>query len=68
MFMISDLDIYRAAKLLIDHRGDGGALNAAGRADLLLEDGDAEGASAWRAIVRAIEELQRDRGPDEAVS
>src|ERR1051326_5697462 len=30
---------YRAAKLLIDQSGEDGALNAAGRGDLLLEDG-----------------------------
>ena len=34
--MISDLDIYRAAKMLIDQHGTDAALNAAGRADLLL--------------------------------
>jgi hypothetical protein len=62
-----DLDIYRAAKLLIDRHGDEAVLYAVGRADLLLEEGDTEGAAAWRAIVRAIEELQRERGPDEAV-
>jgi len=41
--MILDLDIYRAAKLLIDQHGAEVALNAAGRADLLLEEGDAKG-------------------------
>src|SRR5258707_516763 len=41
--MIPDLDIYRAAKLLIDQHGAEVALNAAGRADLLLEEGDAKG-------------------------
>ena len=66
--MIPDLDIYRAAKLLIDQHGADAALNAAGRADQLLEDGDIEGAAVWRAIVGAIEELQRERGPDEAVN
>ena len=54
--MIPDLDIYRAAKLLIDQRGDGAALNAAGRADLLLDEGDA----VWRLILKAIEKLQRE--------
>jgi len=29
---------------------------------------DAEGAAVWRAVLKAIEELQRERGPDEAVS
>jgi hypothetical protein len=29
---------------------------------------DAEGAAVWRAVLKAIEELQRERGPDEAVN
>ncbi len=41
---------------------------AAGRADQLLEDGDLDGAAIWRAIMAAIEELQRDRGPGESVN
>jgi hypothetical protein len=65
---ISDLDIYRAAKLLIGQRGADPVLNAAGRANLLLEEGDAEGAAVWRATVRAIEELQREREPDDAMN
>jgi hypothetical protein len=66
--MIADLDIWRAAKLLIDQHSDEAALYAAGRADLLLEEGDVTGAAVWRAIVAAIEELQRERGPGEAVN
>ena len=38
--MTSDPDIYRTAKLLIDQHGEEAATNAAGRADLLLEDGE----------------------------
>jgi hypothetical protein len=38
--MTSDLDIYRAARLLIDQRGEDAATFAAGWADLLLEEGD----------------------------
>jgi hypothetical protein len=29
------------------------------RADALLAEGDVDGAATWRAIIRAIEELQR---------
>jgi hypothetical protein len=39
---------------------------AAGRAS--LEGGDIEGVGIWRAIMSAIGELQRGRGPDEAVN
>src|SRR6516225_2687586 len=54
--MIPDLDIYRAAKLLIDRHGSKAVTYAAGRADLLLEKGDTVGACLWRAIVTAIED------------
>ena len=66
--MIPDLDIYRAAKLLIDQHGEDTPIRAAERADELLEDGDTEGAAIWRAIMAAIEELQRDRGPAESLN
>ena len=68
--MISDLDIYRAAKLLIDQHGEDAPIRAADRADELLQDGDGdtEGAAIWRAIMSAIEELQRDRGPAESLN
>ena len=66
--MTSDLDIYRAAKLLIDPNGDEAALYAAGRADLLFEEGDAAGAATWRRIMAAVEELQRGRRPGEGMN
>jgi hypothetical protein len=59
--MIPDLDIYRAAKLLVDQHGQDAPLRAAERAGDLLEAGDVEGAAIWRAIMGAIEELQRGR-------
>jgi len=66
--MIADLGIFRAAKLAnrpaqrgrIDpgcHTGG----RAAGR-------GRHRGLRVWWAIVRAIKELQRERGPGEAVN
>ena len=59
--MIDDPGIYRAAKLLIDQHGDDAAIRAAVRADVLLEEGDVDGAIVWRRIIEAIEELQRGR-------
>jgi hypothetical protein len=38
--MISDLDIYQAAKFLVDRQGEGAPDHAAGRAVELLEAGD----------------------------
>ncbi len=57
--MPSNLDIYRSAKLLIDQHGEDASLEAAVRADAMLEKGAMAGAATWRRIVKAIEELQR---------
>jgi hypothetical protein len=66
--VIDDPDIFHAAKLVIDQRGEEAANFAAGRADLLLEEGDLDGSAVWRRILAAIEELQRAPRPDEAVN
>lgn len=55
------LDIYRAAKLMIAQHGPKAATTAAGRADRLLEHGDVESAAFWLEIIRAIDELRRER-------
>jgi hypothetical protein len=64
----SDPDIFRAAKLVMDQRGEEAAMFAAGRADELLEEGDTDGAAIWRRILEAIEELQRGTREGEAVN
>jgi len=56
--MISDLDIWRAANLLIRQHGPDAELEAAKRADLMLERGNLDGLSLWKRIRRAIVELQ----------
>jgi hypothetical protein len=56
-----DLDIYQAAKLLVDQHGEDAPIRAAERADELLETGDFEGAAIWRSVLAAIEEMQRGR-------
>jgi hypothetical protein len=66
--LIPEIDLYRAAKLLIDQHGEDEPIRAAGRADELLAAGDTEGARVWRAIMEAIEELQRKREPEESVN
>ena len=57
--MISDLDAYRAAALLMKQHGDDAEIRAAERADKLLEEGDVEGAKVWRLILAGIRELRR---------
>ena len=56
--MISDLDIWRAATLLIRQHGADAELEAAKRADLMLERGDLDGQALWKRIRRAIVGLQ----------
>ncbi len=57
--MTSDLDIYRTAQVLIREHGEDAALEAAQRADAMLETGDMEGAAVWRRVLKAVEEMQR---------
>jgi hypothetical protein len=56
--MIPDLDIWRAATLLIQQQGDEAEIVAAQRADLMLDRGDRDGQLVWLRIRRAITELQ----------
>ena len=58
--MTSDLDIYRSANLLVKHHGEDAPIEAAMRADAMLDKGDVDGYAVWRRILRAVEELQRE--------
>ncbi len=64
--MISDLDTYRCAHLLIKRHGDDAPIEAAMRADELAEDGDLEGRAVWLRVVKAIEELLSEERPGDA--
>ena len=66
--MSDAIDIYRAAKLVIDNHREDAALYAIARTAVFAGEGDAEGAAIWRQIMAAVEELQRERRPDEAVN
>ena len=66
--MISDPDIFRAAKLLIDQHGADAAIRAAQRADELQDEGDVDGAVVWRRILEAIDELTRSRREGESLN
>ncbi len=57
--MTSALDVYRSANVPIREHGDDAALDAAQRADAMLEKGDREGAAVWKRVLKAVEELQR---------
>ena len=56
--MISDLDIYRAANLLIDRYGPDAMIEVARLMDLVLERSDRDGRLVWLRIREAIFVLQ----------
>ena len=56
--MISEIDIYRAANLLIERHGTDAVIEAARHVDRMLDRGDPEGQRVWQRVKRAIEELQ----------
>jgi hypothetical protein len=56
--MVSDLDIWRAANLLIRRHGTDAQLEAACLQHLMVDRGDDEGRLVWVRIRRAIEALQ----------
>jgi len=56
--MISDLDIYRAAVLVIHQQSEDAEVFAAQRVDLMQEREDHAGHRVWERIRRAIIDLQ----------
>ena len=57
--MTTDLDIYRSAHALIQQHGDAAAIEAAMKADSMLDKGNLDGAAVWWQIVAAVNEMQR---------
>ena len=57
--MPSEIDIYRSASVLIREHGAGATLEAAQRADAMLDRGDMGGCAVWKRIVAAVEEIER---------
>ena len=55
--MTSPIDIYRSASILVGEYGEDAPVQAAMRADSMLEQGDMEGCAVWKRIVKAVEEL-----------
>ena len=58
--MTDDIDIYRAAKLLIDKHGDEADVIAIRWATKMLDDGDVDGYAVWKRITNAIKETERE--------
>ena len=53
-----EIDIWRAAQQMIEIYGPDAGINAALRADHLLDQGDPDGFHVWKRIVDAIKQLQ----------
>ena len=56
--MISDLDIYRAANVIIEQYGKDAQIHSTKRASAMLDKGDLGAYATWKRILRAVEELQ----------
>jgi hypothetical protein len=56
--LTENIDIYRAAKQLIDQHGDAATFEASTKADGMLETGDLEGQRVWLRILKAIKDIQ----------
>ena len=54
---VSDLDIRRSAKLLVDQHGADAPIRAAQRADELLAVGDIGARAVWLRVMAAVKEL-----------
>ena len=57
--MILDLDIYRSAQVLVNRHGQDAPIQAAMRADAMLDKGNLGGYAVWRRKLRAVEGLQK---------
>ncbi len=57
--MIPDIDIYRSAHVLVKHHGQDAPIEAAMRADAMLDKGDLDGYAVWKRVLKAVEELLR---------
>ncbi len=67
--MTSELDIYRTANVLVKRYGEDAALEAAQRADALLEKGCLDGQRVWQRVLAAVKEIQRQEPrEDEALN
>ena len=55
--MISEIDIWRVANLMLKRYGDQAEVESARRADEFWEDGDAAGVADWRRVMGAVRRL-----------
>jgi hypothetical protein len=55
--MITEIDIWRVASLMLTQYGDDADIESAIRAEELFEEGDHNGAAVWRRVIDAIAQL-----------
>jgi hypothetical protein len=61
--VIPEIDIWRAATLLLKRYGDKALEQSATRSDELAAEGDHDGADTWRRITAAVEQLANTTPP-----
>ena len=61
--MISEIDIWRAALLLLKRHGERAVDESAARADELALAGDDEAAATWRRIMAVVTQLANKTPP-----
>ena len=61
--MIPEIDIWRAAQLMLKRYGDEALKECAARADEFVAAGDDNGALVWRRITTAVAELVNTAPP-----
>ena len=61
--MIREIDIWRVAVLMVNRYADEAKANSDRRAEELATDGDHAGATIWRRVTVAIEQLTDTTGP-----
>jgi hypothetical protein len=61
--LIPEIDIWRAAQLMLKRYGDNAVEESAARANELALAGDQDGAATWRRIMAAVEQLANKTPP-----
>jgi hypothetical protein len=62
--MVTEIEVWRSAKLLIRHYGDAAFQHAEQKADELKAKADLDGWAKWLRIAAAVLELQEGRNTD----
>ncbi len=61
--MIDDLDIFRAAKVIVDHHGEHARSEALDRMEQFRADGNEQAIAVWFRIANAVEAIQMQEKP-----